>query len=189
MLSKISDVNPVACVRALRQGWNELLDDYFSRRLTAGKGIRLNRTAAGTVISTIAAGGGGGVAGGGYANYFAVEVAEVSEEYGYPTKIRVFDGADPESLTAGPTDVGDVPAQVINIYVLSDMYVYLELSTLDGELVQNFVVNENPPAEFAALNPEYILIAQVSRDGKVVQRWPGGMIYWRSLFLIGLRDS
>ena len=114
MLSKISDVNPVAAVRALRQGWNELLDDYFSRRLTAGKGIRLNRTAAGTTISTIASPGGGGTGGGGdgYANYFAVEFTR--DDTGTVTGVRIFDGGNPDSIDAGLSDVGFVGAGTVS---------------------------------------------------------------------------
>lgn len=175
MLEKIHDTNPVSLVRKLRDGWNLLIDDYMSRRLTAGPGIRLTREPAGTVISSTARGG-GNVAGGdaGYANYFAVEAVEGG--------VRIFDGGNPESPYAGLTDVDTVSAGTLSGPFADGTYICLRLGVSNNAYTQTFeAVAENL---LPAWNSPVWPIAQIV-GGNVVQRWTGGMIFWRSRFIIG----
>lgn len=73
MLSRITESNPVALVKRLRDWINDtLLPELQSRRLTAGHGISISRHPSGTVISATAETGGGAPVA--PAQYFAVSV-------------------------------------------------------------------------------------------------------------------
>jgi hypothetical protein len=118
-----------------------------------------------------------------YRNYFKVSAVGVDEN-GYITKIRIFDGADPESGIAGPTDTGDVYAAEIEHTFTAGTNIYLRLKVgtrADGTacFTHEFEVNavEN-------LQEPMLCLAEIGRENKIIQRWTGGKIYWRDRFVI-----
>ena len=180
MLQKIFEANPVALARQLRDQWNEFLDDYAGRRLSAGPGIRLNRTrGAGTTISATVSPGGGGVSepgGAAYANYFAVEQTDGG--------VRIFDGGNPESPYAGLTDVDTVSAGTLSGPFANNTYICLRLGVQTGTSGNYYTHTFEATGLLPNAWEPVVILAQIV-NGAVVQRWTGGMIFWRSRFVIG----
>ena len=179
ILDKIHDTNPVSLVRKLRDGWNVLIDDYMSRRLTAGPGIRLTREPAGTVISSTARGGGGVGGAAGYVGPFAVEAT--TKNGNTITEIKIYNSADPDSGICGWSDVVSP----------------IQNTTLQGSFTESFIVvlnlvyeNNKYSCHFSAepwhniKSSERIWPIAAVQSGNLVQMWTGGMIYWRSRFLV-----
>ena len=97
-----------------------------------------------------------------YRNYFKVERTD--------TGIRIFDGGNPESQYCGLTDVGTVPVTTIT----GTGSLYLNLTWGNNAYAQTF--------SFTAGTASY-LIADVLPD-RIIQRWTGGVIYWRQRFCL-----
>ena len=107
-----------------------------------------------------------------YANYFAVERTGDT--------ICIFDGGNPESSSCGLTDVGNaIPVTTLQ-GPFSGSYVILKLTASGSYYDQTFEVAQQEPANSAPA----VLIAQLFDGGVVVQRWTGGMIYWRQRFCL-----
>ena len=118
-----------------------------------------------------------------YRNYFKVSAVGFDEN-GYITRIRIFDGADPQSVIAGVTDTGDVYVTEIEHSFSAGSAIYLRLKTdvrEDGsayfahEFEVNAVENQQEPM---------LCLAEIGSGNKIIQRWTGGKIYWRDRFVI-----
>lgn len=115
-----------------------------------------------------------------YKNYFQV-VAEKHDDNGRLSQVKIIDGAQPELDFSGYTDVGGVSSGVVD--VPGNGFVVLVLIRKYREWVQEFRFlswNDFHETDFTV---PYFVLAQIS-DSKIIQRWTGGMIYWRTRFII-----
>lgn len=110
-----------------------------------------------------------------YNNYFKTAVADFSE--GKITKLRVFDGADPESDEAGYTDIGLVRSAEIETQ--GKRYLCLKL---ESNYTQVFSMEEERPDYHLPA----VILAEIVKN-RLIQRWVGGMICWRNRFVIPSR--
>ena len=118
--------------------------------------------------------------GGSYRSYFKVE-AEKHDANGRLSRVKIIDGAQPELDFSGYTDVGGIPSGVVD--VPGNGFVVLVLIRKYREWVQEFRFlswNDFHETDFTV---PYFVLAQIS-DNKIIQRWTGGMIYWRTRFII-----
>ena len=123
-----------------------------------------------------------------YRNYFAVDATGWNAN-GYVTGFSITDGGYPDNPDCGLTDVGPVrKGTLTRSQPFSYGYVCLRLIVGDdgGEPTYSHVFEWNT----AAPDPwePVIILAEVVRSGNqfvLVQRWTGGVVYWRQRFVIG----
>jgi hypothetical protein len=129
-----------------------------------------------------------------YRNYFKVSVTGWTDS-GYPTGFSITDGGDPDSSDCGLTDVDKVSVGTLTPGPgagdgFSTGYVCLRLTVdTSGDTPSYTHTFEwrdiaQPPYPWEPV----VMLAEVVRRGNMfvaVQRWTGGMIYWRSRFVLG----
>lgn len=124
-----------------------------------------------------------------YRNCFAVEATGWNAN-GYITGFSITDGGNPDNPDCGLTDVGPVPVGTLTRSdgAFGDGYVCLRLAVDDSGARPTY----SHVFEWASAIPDpwepAMILAEVVRQGNlsvVVQRWTGGMIFWRSRFVIG----
>ncbi|MBQ7208161.1 MAG: hypothetical protein IJS01_10230 [Lentisphaeria bacterium] len=124
-----------------------------------------------------------------YRNYFKVAATGYSDR-GVITGVRIFDGGDPESTSAGLTDVGDVPVTTLAGTFQDGTLFFVRLTVPDtpppssGTNFYTHTFFTASRTNFPNAWEPVVLLAEVV-GGQIVQRWTGGMIYWRSRFIIG----
>ena len=123
-----------------------------------------------------------------YRNYFAVGATGWNER-GYITGFSIADGGNPDNPDCGLTDVESVgKGTLTRADAFGEGFVCLRLVVGDdgGQPIYSHVFEWNT----AEPNPwePVVILAEVVRQGNlhvVVQRWTGGVIYWRQRFVIG----
>lgn len=119
-----------------------------------------------------------------YRNYFKVSAVEFSEK-GRISKVRIYDGGNPSSYAAGITDIGDVSTEELEYDFTPGTKIYIRLQLSDREdmasyLLHEFEINTYP---YDGREP-VVLLAEVSENNTIIQRWTGGQIFWRERFVI-----
>ena len=118
-----------------------------------------------------------------YRNYFKVSAVGFDDS-GVITKVRIYDGADPESIISGMTDVGEVYHEELTGNFVRGTRFYVSLTMqkyLDAAWIFSHIFEVN--IEESAARPS-ICLAEIGPDNNVIQRWTGGMIYWRDRFIL-----
>lgn len=135
-----------------------------------------------------------------YNNYFkvvATEYKNIPGGAGYSggfaiTKVKIIDGGNPSSSCAGITDIEDVSSEELEYDFIPGTKIYIRLILAETEgfasyLGHVFEINTYP---YDGREP-VILLAEISENCSVIQRWTGGQIFWRERFVIpfGRRGS
>jgi hypothetical protein len=125
-----------------------------------------------------------------YRNYFKVSAVEWGKN-GYITKVRIYDGGDPEKSMCGETDVGAVEATELEYTFSEGTEIYIHLNVEKHEDGTPYFTHTFKVNSFVSSREPVLLLAEISRDNHVIQRWTGGKIYWRDRFVIpfGRRGS
>ena len=116
------------------------------------------------------------VSGGGsaeYSNYFKVIPGT---EQG---TVKVVDGADPSAILCGKTDCGDVISAVMPARQ-GRLYLVLQRDAATEKYDHSFCWESDLPSEDCGT----LLIAERSGDGRITQRWTGGMVYWSERYFV-----
>ena len=118
-----------------------------------------------------------------YRNCFAVEATGWNAN-GAITGVRIFDGGNPESPYAGLTDVDTVSAGTLAGPFANNTYICLRLAVQTGTSGNYYTHTFEATGLLPNAWEPVVILAQIV-NGAVVQRWTGGMIFWRSRFVIG----
>ncbi len=117
----------------------------------------------------------------GYLNYFAVSAVETTPD-GVISRVHIYDGADPDSGSAGMTDLYDVMSAELDVQP-GHRYICLNLvyDSTKREYMQTFSAEYVVPSE----NTPSVILAEITDSGKrLIQRWTAGRVYWRHRFII-----
>ena len=116
-----------------------------------------------------------------YRNYFKVEAEKFSEN-GKLSQVKIIDGGHPEDNFSGYTDAGCIEKGILD--VSGDGFVILLLSKGENRkwkqefrIINHFEFNEHDDSA------PYFVLAEIYNN-RIIQRWTGGMIYWRTRFII-----
>ena len=118
-----------------------------------------------------------------YRNYFKVSAVEFSGD-GTISKVRIYDGGNPDSSSAGETDIGSVSCGELEYSFHAGTKIYLCLKEYnDGEnqfdFNHVFEINITESSDKPS-----ICLAEISPSNTVIQRWTGGTVYWRNRFIL-----
>ena len=121
--------------------------------------------------------------GGAQGNYFAVSAVGHDAD-GFISRVRIYDGADPDSGSAGMTDLYEIGSAELEVSS-GHRYICLNLACDSNgskrEYLETFSAEYTVPSE----QTPSVILAEIADGGKrLIQRWTSGRVYWRHRFVI-----
>ena len=116
-----------------------------------------------------------------YNNYFKVEAVERDPD-GIISKVKIYDGGDPDSGYAGDTDVGSADKGELSGHFSAGVKFYLRLGVASG--TAPYYTHDYSAGDTFDNRVPMLLLAEVSRNNAIIQRWTAGKVYWRDRYVI-----